>query len=284
MTSAVRLRVAEELERLNAPGDLLHVASPRSTWSMYGDAVERLRVWETVIEEFLSEQSGVTVNGAFFVVTAGPPGAGKTTAVGTLGDDFAHCRRVDPDRIKEMLIQRAVEDRIYEQFLQRVLADGRPVMPMELAGLVHEESVRIADEIKTRCLRAGEDVLLEGTLSWVGLLDQYVSDLGQYGYERLGVVSVEVPIETALQRAVDRWWLARSDVENLMGGRFVPRAAIAACYTDDGRTLGSINAAELARRAQRAGFEVRYEAVSEGGAAGGRTAAAAIEDQDLPSS
>jgi adenylate kinase family enzyme len=281
MTSAIRYRVAEELEKLNSPGDILHVASARSTWSMYGDTVERLRVWEMLIEQFLSEQSDVAADGELFVVTAGPPGAGKSTAVDALGPEYARCRRIDPDRVKELLIQRAVEDRIYEQFLQRTLADGRPIMPMELAGLVHEESVRVADEIRTRCLRVGENVLLEGTLSWDGLLDVYVRDLGQYGYERLGIVSVEVPIDVALQRAVDRWWLARSDAGNLNGGRFVPRAAIAACYTDSGRTQGSVNAAELARRAQRAGFSVQYEAVSEGGASGGRIAAAVSEDQNL---
>ena len=102
-------------------------------------------------------------------------------------------------------------------------------------------------------------------MNWDGLIDVYVDDLARFGYESLGIVSVEVAIEVALERALDRWWLARSDVSNLDGGRFVPRAAIAACYANDGRTIGGLNAAELARRAKRAGFNVHLNAVSDGG-------------------
>lgn len=178
---------------------------------------------------------------------------------------YERCRRIDPDRVKELLIHRAVEDRIYEHHLQVSLADGRPIMPLELSGLVHEESVRIADEIRRRSLRAGEDVLVEGTLNWAPIIDVYIKDLARHEYASIGIVSVEVPIEVALDRAANRWWLARSDISNLDGGRFVPRAVIAASYTDDGRSVGSVNAAELARRARRAGLTVTLNAVSGAG-------------------
>ena len=265
MTGAVRYRVAEELETLSAKDGDLHVGSPRSTWRMYGDRPERLRVWESLIETVLGDQEDVASDGSLIVVTAGPPGAGKSTALDHLGASYGRCRRIDPDRVKELLVQRAVEDRIYEHLLQRSLGDGLPIMPMELSGLVHEESVRIADEIKRRCLRVGENLLVEGTLTWDGMIDVYLRDLARNGYENLSVVSVEVPIEVAIQRAADRWWLARSDPSNLNGGRFVPRATIANCYADDGRTIGSVNAMELARRANRAGFSVSMNSLSGAG-------------------
>lgn len=268
MTNAIRLRVAEELERLNARDGDLHVASPRSTWRMYGDVPERLRVWESVIDTFMLDQVDIATEGALMVVTAGPVGAGKSTAIDQLGEKYRSARRIDSDRIKVLLIQRAVEDRIYEPVLQRILADGRPIMPMELSGLVHEESVRIADEIKRRCLASGENVLIEGTLNWPGIIDVYLKDLARYDYDRLDILSVEVPIEVALERAADRWWVERSDISNLQGGRFVPRATIAACYEIDGRTVGGNNALELARRASRAGFTVDLQAVSAAGSGG----------------
>lgn len=216
--------------------------------------------------EFFADQLEVDHGGKLIVVTAGPPGAGKSTAIDH-ESTAVDCRRIDHDRIKGLLIGRAVEDRIYENWLRTRLADGRPIMPFELSGLVHEESVRLADEIKRRCLRAGENVLVEGTLNWEGMIDVYVNDLARFGYENLGIISVDVPIEVALLRAADRWWVARSDPSNLDGGRFVPRAVIVASYTDDGRTRGGVNAAELARRARRAGFDVTFDPVSGAGSA-----------------
>ena len=180
MSGAVRYRVAEELESLNTSGGDLSVSSPRSTWNQHGDRPERLRIWETLIEIVLADQEGVATDGSLVVVTSGPPGAGKSTAIDQLGTSVLRCRRIDPDRVKELLVQRAIEDRNYEHLLQRVLADGLPIMPMELSSLVHEESVRIADEIKRRCLQAGENILVEGTLACDGLIHGYLRGLARY--------------------------------------------------------------------------------------------------------
>jgi len=48
---------------------------------MYGDSPARLRVWEWVIEAFMEDQEHVDHGGQLLVITAGPPGAGKSSAV-----------------------------------------------------------------------------------------------------------------------------------------------------------------------------------------------------------
>jgi len=138
-------------------------------------------------------------------------------------------------------------------------------MPNELSGLVHEESVRLSDEIKRRCLMAGESVLIEGTLNWPPLIDLYLSDLARYHYDNLAIISVDVPKSVALQRAEDRWWTDRSDTSNLNGGRFVSRAVIEASFHVNGTSFGRIHAVQLADQARRAGITVTLESVGESG-------------------
>lgn len=213
----------------------------------------------------MEDQESVDCGGELLVITAGPPGAGKSSAV-ELVPKVEGCRRLDPDRVKELIIGRAVEDRIYEDLLCEYLADGRPVMPNELSGLVHEESVRLTDEIKRRCLLAGESVLIEGTLNWPPLIDVYLSDLARYRYDNLAIISVDVPKGVAWQRAEERWWMDRSDTSNLNGGRFVSRAVIEASYHVNGTSFGRIHAVQLADRARRAGITVTLESLGGSGA------------------
>ncbi|GAA1134813.1 zeta toxin family protein [Nocardioides aquiterrae] len=255
MSDAVRARVAAELEELSAPGHELHSESPRSTWVTYGDTVARLRTWEELIEEFTSLQEGITTDGRIAIVTAGPPGSGKsttTTAILEAGDNPTSYRRIDPDVIKDLLLDRAIKDGLYEPLLQKRLSDGLPIMPRELSGLVHEESTRLAREIRRRCMRKGENVVVEGTLSWPDMIDVHLRELTEAGYDALHVVSVEVPKAVAAERVMDRWWAGRNDLADSLGGRFVPIAVIDGCWDEDGDpSRCDLNARELFRRARR---------------------------------
>jgi hypothetical protein len=161
-----RLRdtVAAELELLNAPGGLLNTASDNSTLSRYGDVASRMPVWKDIREEFMGLQSDVATNGMAVVITAGPPGAGKTTAVEAVIPQPERCRRLDADIIKEMLIRRALADEIYIDLLARTLSDGETIKPLELASLVHSESVELLGYIRRYCMRRGENVVIEGRL------------------------------------------------------------------------------------------------------------------------
>lgn len=155
MSEDLRQSVAVELNEYSAPGGMLSSSSPRSSWRMHGDSPARLRVWESIIEELFAQQTNVPTAGKVGVVTAGPPGAGKSTAVRSLlGEDAARWRTIDPDDVKVLLVKQVVHDQDYEQILRVELSDRRPVMPMELAGLVHEESIQIATEVRRRASHA----------------------------------------------------------------------------------------------------------------------------------
>jgi hypothetical protein len=95
---------------------------------------DRLRTHERLIEQYLARQSGVLLEGFAAVVTAGPPGAGKTSRLCEEGYD-EEWRRIDPDIFKEMLVADATSDPDLATLLSPDLPDGRPVMPLELAAL-----------------------------------------------------------------------------------------------------------------------------------------------------
>lgn len=104
--------------------------------------------------------------------------------------------------------------------------------------------------VRRLALAAGENVVIDGTLSWRPLTDLYVDEFYRAGYEALEVVGVEAPMALAISRAKDRWWAGRQG-DDYFGGRFVPEAATIACY-DTGQPGASIcadNALLLAEKA-----------------------------------
>ncbi len=258
--TSLRASVGAALEARCQPGGDLSVDSPRSTSNMYDASPVRLRVWKDVFEQLLA-QADVPREGKAIIITAGPPGAGKSTQLEAAMSDGALSgwRRLDSDVIKDHLIRQALSDRVYEDLLRVSLPDGRPIMPLELSGLVHMESVQMLDDLTQVCMSRGENVILEGTLSWPSQVDRHIHEIAEHGYDALDIVAVDVSIEVARERALQRWWQARTDPNADLGGRFVPRSAIDACYSPSGRSLCRANAEELRRRARRLdGLRVRF--------------------------
>ncbi|MGG5753651.1 zeta toxin family protein [Zafaria sp. Z1313] len=192
----------------------------------------------------MDRTSDVATRGQAVVVTAGPPGAGKSSAL--LRQPYEGYRLIDPDIIKDLVLQDAERRKLLDFRLGRVLSDGRGVALRELATHVHRASTRIADVVRDMALKAGENVIVDGSLSWERLPGQYIDELSRAGYEHLTVVSVEVPLETAYERARSRWWTGRHADE--MGGRFVPDHVISAMFSADGSSQCTTNAAKLAER------------------------------------
>lgn len=129
-------------------------------------------------------------------------------------------RRLDADIVKDYLLQDLIAAGDVEDVLALSLADGRAVMPRELAGLVHTESVLILDSLRADCLRRGENVVAEGTLVWESAARRLLNELTQRAYREVSIVDVEVPAEVAKAQTVDRWWAGRRDRGNELGGRW----------------------------------------------------------------
>jgi len=187
-------------------------------------------------ERYLARQSAVTREGRAALLTAGVPGAGKSSVVSQLGLVNEGWRRLDADVVKDYLLEDLVVSGRVEDLLVRKLADGHPVMPAELASLVHLESVAFIEELRTDCLARGENVVIEGTLSWPPAAQRLLAELVQREYREVRIVDVEVPRNVAHEQALARWWAGRQEgiAGRGVGGRFVPTGAIEHAFTDPG--------------------------------------------------
>lgn len=230
-----------QLTELFASGGVLNVA-PKEIGVHFDDpAIVRLA------KLYMSRSAGVASGGQAVVVSAGPPGAGKTSALNTLRLDGY--RRIDPDQAKDLVLEEARKLGLLDYRLAHTLLDGGPVGIRELSTHIHSISAKVADTVRQLALATGENVVIEGTLSWDRLPGQYIKELFNAGYESLDVVDVEAPLHVTKERARERWWTGRC--EDAFGGRFVPEAVIEGLYSDSGpeQSCCVANARALAERA-----------------------------------
>ncbi|MDD7835852.1 zeta toxin family protein [Paenarthrobacter sp. AB444] len=118
----------------------------------------------------------------------------------------------------------------------------------ELASHVHAISTRTTNLVRQMALAAGENVIIDGTLSWEKLPDQYIDELFMSRYGQVDVVDVETTRDTAVERARQRWWAGRLN-DPVMGGRFVPDTVIEHCYASGAESICAANALRLAQMA-----------------------------------
>ena len=196
--------------------------------------------------------------GRAMLVTAGAPGAGKSTAVAELAPGY---RRIDPDAIKDFLLLRLESAGLLGARHQHTLSDERPVSPGELSIWTHRASTDAADLVRQRCLLDGENFVMEGTLAWQGLTDIYVDELILYDYQQVRVLAVEVPVSTAIAQARGRWWDSRHG-ETVLGGRFLSDETIAAFYSPEGASVCSAHARDLYQAANESHIEADLALVS----------------------
>lgn len=242
MNPEVLQQVHAELSWMTSEGGSAHRNSPRATQQTNRPldiTQDRLRFQRSLLDELLSEGEGLILKEGFaaVVVTAGPPGAGKSTHIGAmqLADGW---REIDADEIKIRLLKAAVSDGRFDDFLTSNLADGHPIMMNELSSLVHNESVALADLMIKRCLERKENVVIQGTLSWEGLPPRYSQMFALYDYSAVTLLDIEVEQSVALERAFTRWSKGRIDTiagRCEGGGRFTPIEAITSIYDSSGR-------------------------------------------------
>lgn len=233
-----RVQVARQLTALSAPGAPLHRDSDQSTARLYprGD-IGRARFQKDVIDWYLS-QANPRLGGRTAIVTAGPPGAGKSVLLKTRIADLDEYRVIDADIIKDYLIRQAITDGIYDGLLSMApFADGHGLAPRELSALVHVESVRLAEAIRQTCTSLKENVVIEGTLTWHLQGPNIFRELADNDYFDVEVCGIDIEREEAHESALDRWWKLRLEWakgQDPLGGRFTPADAIDMCYSARG--------------------------------------------------
>lgn len=194
----------------------------------------RHALWKRIEADYLARQSDVERGGRAALLTAGVPGAGKSSTVDGLGIVDDGWRRLDADEIKAYLIEDLVAAGAVDDVLVVELADGHQVLPAELAGLVHTESTLLLDQIRADCLRRHENVVVEGTLIYEPAAHELLEELRDRDYQSVTIVDVEVSAETAHEQALTRWWSGRTEritTGHGQGGRYTPAAAIDRAFT-----------------------------------------------------
>lgn len=238
--AAEREEIHSALTDLFAPGGALNQRPDELT--KYFDDLAIVRT----AHAYMQLQSDVSAGGQAVVVTAGPPGAGKTAARKTMS--LGGYRIIDADIAKDLLLTEAERQGLLAYRHSHMLPDGQPVSVRELSSHIHSMSTRTVDIVRGLALAAGENIVIEGTLFWDPLVTQYIGELFDAGYEDLDVVDVEASLAIVLERAKVRWWDDRQSED--LGGRFVPDQAISTCFPDpSGASVCATNALALAERA-----------------------------------
>lgn len=196
--------------------------------------------------KYRQHQPHVQQGGKAVVVSAGPPGAGKSTALA--GMKLTGYRRIDPDEIKDMLLNDAERHGLLAYRDGFTLPDGGQITPRELAVHVHDASNQIASIVRSMSLSFGENIIVDGTLTWAKLPGEYVEQFVNAGYGSVQVVDVEAPLAVAIERARKRWWEGRT-ASDPMGGRFMPDWVIRCKYETPDVSVAATYALELAQLA-----------------------------------
>lgn len=238
--------------------------APRKKWPR-----ARLDLHDALLAPYRSTAPGVVNDGRCAVVTSGPPGAGKGSALATVVPGLGSYRRIDADDFKVWLVEDAL-DRDYPTYaplLETWLADGKTVMPMELSSLFHRESTHLARRALQLAFARGENVIIEGTLSWAPIVRQYATALAAADYTSVLVLDLATARPVAHARAKSRWWEGR--VGGALGGRFTPAIAIDSMYDADGLSICTEQAHALVEVGKDLGLEVELVSVPESGAGDG---------------
>lgn len=251
--SSLRDEVAAQLSALTAADAIAGLRSARTTHRFYAADPRRRQIRQGIIDRYLDTSGNPGCDGQSVIITAGVPGAGKSTAVTAQVPDPESYRELDADIVKDYLLEQAVADGIFDDLSARPLADGKPVQPRELAALVHRESTRIVDQLRRECIGRNENLIIHGTLTWSEAGKDILADLGTGDYRRLQILDVEVPESLAQTRALQRWWQVRDADTDPLGGRFTPPAVITAAYGAE-ESLCAANARALFRDARATTF------------------------------
>ncbi len=251
--------------------DTPHASVNNRRWFRHIDGkltptLRRARLHEQILEQWRESNPNVAAE-RMAIIMAGPPGAGKSSTQDQLFDglDRSQWRELDADVFKRDLLKAAVADGTLQELLPPHLrarpGEASRFYPLELSALVHRESTDfLFDAAMRESVARGENLMIDGTLSWKAHAERLVGDLSRAGYT-IRVVDVEAPQEVAADRIVHRWRLGLqgalehpADPTAQLGGRWVPATAVAGLFTEfrepdklplHGKSVTEVNALEV---------------------------------------
>ena len=248
---------AARLQALSRPGAPLAADSPHATvnnprWFVrrHGRPIalpERRVLHEKLLANWRADVEAATQKRA--IVLAGPPGAGKSTALRAIAPAStgpgATWRTINSDDFKDLLLRAALDEGTYEELVPPALAEleaaGERFWPRELAALVHEEAGMLAREAIETTIAEGENLVIDGTLSDAARAHALLERLAAAGYS-VRVVDVEAPHDVVSARVTGRWradYLAAEHATAAdpavaeLGGRWVPSEVVHALFADE---------------------------------------------------
>ena len=254
-------------ERFSA-GDLAPGAGDTYDLHRRGEAwtLERMRLHRTILDEAKAECADLPRDGAAVLLTAGPPGAGKGTALQMLrdrqGDDTELGQALgrvhgadpgqyvvlDPDQFKEAIIRHRGGPTLPADAYQ--LPGGRHLAPAELASLLHRESSFLQDTFERWARSEGYNLPYDATMKNMDKTRALLGDLAREGYSARVTLSVEVPLQACLEQNALRWETGRGAFErgeDSYGGRMVPESFIRALYAHSADSDYSVSRANAER-------------------------------------
>lgn len=191
--------------RLGPKGDL---------WSK-----ERTKVHERLVESVMRANKDVPHNGQA-IMSGGLGGAGKSTVLGKyMGIDEKKFVTINPDNVKELMIKKGLVPDYQKQF---------GITKGEAAALIHDESSKVAKMIAERAMSEKRNVMFDVTMGGRGGVVKRLDQLEMAGYNKPKLIFVDIPVETSVQRANERYMRGHADftVGKGSGGRYVPNDLI----------------------------------------------------------
>lgn len=180
---------------------------------------DRAKLHKQIVEEMYLRADKVPTEGKS-IIAGGLGGAGKSTVLGkSMGIGRNDYFTINPDDVKETMAD------------LDMIPDIQGLSPMEASALVHEESSHIANLLAQKAYADKRNVIWDITMSSQKSVDKRLSEMRDRGYKEINAVFVDIPVETSVQRALERHrrgMEAFDAGESGFGGRYVPPALIRA--------------------------------------------------------
>jgi GNAT superfamily N-acetyltransferase/predicted ABC-type ATPase len=190
---------------------------------------ERTALQDAILKRMYAEAADVP-NNRQSLMSGGLGGAGKSYVLSNHPDiDHSQYLTINPDVIKDELINAGMAP------------DIPGLTPLETAGLIHEESSKMAMRLARMAYLDGKNLIWDITMSKPSSVQDRIDMSREAGYSIKGVF-VSIPAHKSVESAMQRWADGLNDFNNGkgLGGRYVPPDLI----------LGQADAANAAARSR----------------------------------